>query len=195
VTTPTRARLVEAAWRCICEGGIKGATSRAITAAAGANLGAITYHFGSKDAVVAEAICQAVEDLIAPAIAALEAGADDPAAALLAAVAQLQQSYDRVIVDAPAYLEVLAQSRRMPLVRDRLGALFARVRQLLAGQMSDYQARRYLPVWVEPEAMAGLLIAVAEGVVMHSVIDEAGPDTGAMAGQFAQLLLAGRSPS
>jgi AcrR family transcriptional regulator len=193
VTRPTRTRLVEAAWRCIREGGIEAATSRAITTAAAANLGAITYHFGSKEAVVAEAVCGAVEDLITPAIAALEAGVDDPVAALLAAVALLQEGYRHVTTRAPAYLEALALSRRMPLVHERLTALLARVRHLLARQMSEYQADGYLPPWVEPEAMAGLLIAVAEGVIMASVIDDAGPDTGAMADQFAQLLIAGAS--
>ena len=47
-----------------------GATSRAITLAAGANLGAITYYFGSKEALLGEAVGQAIEALVSPALGA-----------------------------------------------------------------------------------------------------------------------------
>ncbi len=69
--TDTRDRLLAAAWECVRRGGPAAATSRAITAAAGANLGAITYHFGSKDALLAEAVGAAIETLVEPALDAL----------------------------------------------------------------------------------------------------------------------------
>jgi AcrR family transcriptional regulator len=47
---PTREALVRAGIRIFAEHGFAGASIRAITADAGANLGSITYHFGTKEA-------------------------------------------------------------------------------------------------------------------------------------------------
>jgi AcrR family transcriptional regulator len=191
--TETRDRLIQAAWECVREGGQVGATSRAITTAADANLGAITYYFGSKDALVAEAVGGAIEALVAPALVALHDESLDPASRLLNAIAQLQQAYDASSDDAPAYLEVLIQSRRQPELQTRINGVFAQIRATLATLMADLQAKGVLPEWVQPDVMAGLLIAVAQGVVLQISIDRAGPSQPSMTDQFARLLLAGRT--
>jgi AcrR family transcriptional regulator len=69
----TRIRLIHAARAIFAERGYDGASIRDITAAAGANLGAVTYHFGSKhalyEAVVEDAFRPLLERLaLAPAI-------------------------------------------------------------------------------------------------------------------------------
>src|SRR5713226_1488678 len=120
----TRERLLAAAWECVRRHGTAGATSRAVTTAAGADLGAITYYFGSKDALVAEAVGGAIETLVAPALAALQDESLDPASRLLSAIARLQQAYDASTDDAPAYLEVLIQSRRQPELQSRIARVF-----------------------------------------------------------------------
>lgn len=48
----TKEQLLDAAERLIGEQGIDGASVRAITEAAGVNLAAVSYHFGSKDGLV-----------------------------------------------------------------------------------------------------------------------------------------------
>ncbi len=48
----TRERILDAAERLFAERGVAGASLRAITRAAGVNLAAVHYHFGSKDALV-----------------------------------------------------------------------------------------------------------------------------------------------
>ena len=189
----TRDRLVSAAWDCVRRGGAVGATSRAITDAADANLGAITYYFGSKDALLAEAVGDAIEALVRPALDALQDVAIDPASRVLHAIAQLQQAYDRSTDDAPVYLEVLIQSRRQPELQERVARVFAETRATLSTLMTDLKAQGVLPEWVEPDAMAGLLLAVAQGVVLQTTIDAAGPPQSSMADQFARLLLASRA--
>jgi AcrR family transcriptional regulator len=66
----TRDRLLLAARSVFAERGFAGASVREITAAACANLGAVTYHFGSKqglyEAVVAEAFRPLLERLASP---------------------------------------------------------------------------------------------------------------------------------
>ncbi len=189
----TRERLVAAAWECVRKHGTVGATSRAVTTAAGANLGAITYYFGSKDALVAEAVGGAIEALLAPALHALQDEARDPVGRLLGAVTQLQLAYEQSDEDAPAYLEVLIQSRRHPELQQRVSRILAEIRAILSKQMAELKTHGFLPDWVQPEPMAGLLLAVAQGVVLQTAIDAAGPNHTSMADQFAQLLLASRA--
>ena len=70
--TSTRQDLLDAARECVRTHGLAGTTSREITTTAGANLAAITYHFGSKDELIAEALFGELERRIQPALAMLE---------------------------------------------------------------------------------------------------------------------------
>ena len=54
--TDTQTRLIAAARRLFGERGYEGTSIRTITSAAGTNLGAVTYHFGSKEALYKEVI-------------------------------------------------------------------------------------------------------------------------------------------
>ena len=188
-----RDQLVDATWEQIHAGGLAAATSRAITDAAGANLGAITYYFGSKDALIAETLVGRIKALIDPALQALNAEGVDPASRVLGAAAQLQASLEAATDDSPGYLEAILQSRHGGALGDAVRQLFAELRVALAGQMAELQRSGYLPEWVEPEPMAGLLLAVAQGVVAQTMADPAGPAHGQMAAQFVQLLLASRA--
>ena len=59
----TRRALLDVARRRFAESGFDAASVRSITQAAGANLGAITYHFGSKEALYVEVLREVVEPL------------------------------------------------------------------------------------------------------------------------------------
>ncbi len=102
-------------------------------------------------------------------------------------------AYGESADDAPVYLEVLIDSRRHPELRAHVAEVFARIRTELTRVVTDLQQRKVLPEWVAPVAMAGLLLAVAQGVVLQTTIDGAGPASAAMADQFARLLLASRA--
>jgi AcrR family transcriptional regulator len=58
----TRARILDAAELLFLEKGFRGASLRALTTAAGVNLAAVGYHFGSKD----ELLCAVLERRIEP---------------------------------------------------------------------------------------------------------------------------------
>ena len=53
-TTDTRERILDAAERLFMESGYEGTSMRMITGAAGVNLAAVNYHFGSKEALLRE---------------------------------------------------------------------------------------------------------------------------------------------
>jgi len=59
----TRTALLDAAERIFADRGYAGASLRAITEAAGANLGAVNYHFGSKEELLWEVISRRVSPI------------------------------------------------------------------------------------------------------------------------------------
>jgi AcrR family transcriptional regulator len=189
----TREALLEAARRCVRDDGLAGATSRRITEAAGANLAAITYHFGSKDELLAEALFDELAQRLQPALDQL--AADAPAELRLAqVVATLDQEFDRHRRDTRVYLEALLLASRDRRYRRSAIKLYRSVRARLAEAIADLRSSGPVPAWVDPEAMASLVLAVANGIALQSELDPRGPDHRAMSGQFAQLLLASATP-
>jgi AcrR family transcriptional regulator len=69
----TRRRLLEATRSLLAERDEDAVALRDITAAAGANVASVSYHFGSKDALCRATIEQAVHEVIETQIAALKA--------------------------------------------------------------------------------------------------------------------------
>ncbi len=186
----TRDRLLAAAVACVRSMGLAGATSRAITATASANLGAITYYFGSKDELLAEALLGVIRAQLDPVLRILSGDEGDVRSRMLGAVAALLAGFTAVQSDAPVYLEALVNASRFPALARGLGELLAQLSRFLAEQIAEHQAAGYLPPSIDPVATAGLLIAVAHGIVLSAVVDPEGADPAAMAAQFANLLLA-----
>jgi AcrR family transcriptional regulator len=71
--TDTRTSLLDSAERLFAELGIAGASMRAITRAAGANLAAVHYHFGSKEGLVKAVFSRRLEPLNRNRLERLEA--------------------------------------------------------------------------------------------------------------------------
>jgi TetR/AcrR family transcriptional regulator, regulator of cefoperazone and chloramphenicol sensitivity len=70
--TSTRQAILEAVVTCIETHGIEKLTTRRIAEAAGTNLAAINYHFGTKDELVAEALAMTLQHMLEDVIAAIE---------------------------------------------------------------------------------------------------------------------------
>ena len=184
----TRAALLVAAREVVRDKGLVGATSREITSTAGANLAAITYHFGSKDELVAEALFAEIQRRVAPVLDALD-GEGEPATRLLAAVQDLLGEFERSRRDTVVYLEALLLATRDAKYRRSALKIYRSISARLSATIGDLTEERLIPGWVEPAAMASLIMAVANGVALQTQLDPRGPDQVAMAGQFATLLL------
>lgn len=190
----TRARLLEATRRCIAVNGLAGTTSREITSTASANLAAITYHFGSKEELVAQALLEGLRDWLQPALDVLTSDEDPPTRAALA-IQALLQSFEDQRRDAPGYLQALVEAPRIEPLHAGVIGLWSDLRSLLADQIREMQQTGELDVWVSPEAMAGVIVAIANGLVLQVTVDPGGPSLTDMATQFGSLLLNARSPS
>lgn len=73
VQLATRAALLDAAERLFSENGVEGTSVRDIIKAAGANLGAINYHFGTKDRLALEVFARRIQPVNRDRIARLDA--------------------------------------------------------------------------------------------------------------------------
>lgn len=188
---PTEARLLAGTLECLRLYGLRGTTSRAIAAAAGVNLGAITYHFGSKDELVAQALVQTVRGWLAPALDVLRSDRD-PAERLIAAMAELQRTFVEARDMLPVYLEALVAASRDDTLRRGVEELFLEVRSFLSTQMREERDAGLLPPWVDPDAFAMLFVATADGIGLHAAIEPDAVQPDALAAQAIQLLLASR---
>ena len=186
-----RGRLVSAAAGLIAESGAGAATSRAIAGRAGENLAAITYYFGSKDALVAEVLVGQARALVQPVIDVL-AGPGAPAEKLAAAVGMLTSLLAEQRAELPGYLACVAGAAHDPALAAPLRDLSRDLRAHLAAEMAHQRDAGAIPGWVDPPAMASLIVALATGVVAETVVDPDTTDAPAIGAQFTALLLAAR---
>ncbi|MEV6344821.1 TetR/AcrR family transcriptional regulator [Actinoplanes sp. NPDC051851] len=94
--TDTRTRILDAAERLFAERGFSGTSVRAVTEAAGANLAAVGYHFGSKADLMAAVGRRVIEPITAAQGAALDRlldGVPEPS------VAELVEAFARPLFD------------------------------------------------------------------------------------------------
>lgn len=187
----TRERLLAAAVASLRTHGTAGLTSREITRQAGVNLQAITYHFGSKDALVAEALTGLVRGRLAPVRLALETPGD-PAERLFDALRTITKSFALARSDLEAYADAVAASSTNEALAQSLEELHAELVDYLAALIRELQAAGYIQGWVEPSAMAAMLVAVGDGLAMRAHYGE--PDVAGVLDQVAMLLLAAREP-
>lgn len=188
----TKTKLLAGATECLRRYGLRRTTSRAIAAAAGVNLGAITYHFGSKDELVAQAFLATIRGWLAPAMSILKRDMD-PAERLVGAVAELQRTFTEARDMLPVYLEALVSASRNDTLKRGVEALFSEVRQFLSAQLHEQRVAGTLPAWVDPESFAMLLVATADGIGLHAALEPEAVHPDALASQAVQLLLASRT--
>ena len=186
-------RLLAATRSLVSRDGYDAITSRAIAAESGENLAAITYHFGSKDELVAAALIASCRDLVDPVLDVLRA-ADSPGGRLDSTTVALDELFRSSRPERIAYVEALAAARRWDRVRDELRAMWADVRAVLTGVIERQRHDRSLPEWVDPPALADLFLSTANGILATTAVDPHRTEALAAATQLTNLLLAaGRS--
>ena len=174
------------------EYGLAKTTSRLIAGAADVNLGSITYYFGSKEDLLAEALFGELSARLAPVLDTLES--DDPAPSrLLRAVQDLITEFESSAPDVPVYLNALVLSTEPGPLADRARALLSDLHARLALVISQLKADGVIAEWVDPEAMASLLIATGNGIALQTQLDPEGSTAAQLAAQLAGLLLAASS--
>jgi AcrR family transcriptional regulator len=188
-----REQLLRAARRLLEERGYARITARDLVAASDTNLASIGYHFGSKAALLNEAIEAAFADwseqLADFAMSEPDATPLERAGATWAAsLASLPER--RPILQA--YIESLAQALRVPELRGQLAAHYSRARAMVA----ELVARSVAGGDVELDergcrAVASLVIAACDGLAVQWMLDPDGaPDAAELATGLQAILTA-----
>jgi AcrR family transcriptional regulator len=166
-----RQKLLDGALECLRTKGYAGTTSRDIAAAARANLGSIGYHFGSKEALLNEAVILGFRNWtehLARSAQAVEA--DDP-------LQRLRLSWDAMSAELEdqegllqAFLEALAPASRSPELRSQLAGFYREAREDVATVVGESLGRDR-----ESKDAAGiiasLLIAVFDGLQLQWLLE------------------------
>ena len=163
--------LIEAAKRCLREKGFTRTTARDLATASGVSLAAIGYHFGSKEALLSQAMIEATGEWVHELEAALAADLD-PEAPM---VARFEVIWTRILKVAAANRQLWAANFEvspfidtMPEVRQVLAAAQEKAREGLAdlflgaGRVADPAADR---------AVGAFHYALMTGVIAQWLID------------------------
>src|SRR5256885_6284614 len=155
-----RERLVRGAMRCLREKGYAHTTARDIAAASESNLGSIGYHFGSKEALMTEAIRQGSTEWIEQLgrIAFSDQGTT-PVEHLQAAWRGLADTFDEHRPLMMAFTEALVQAQRSAELRNQLGDLYEAGRAAV-GRIVEAAVGEAELADEHTRAFASLLIAV-----------------------------------
>ena len=191
---PTRQTLIDATRRLVASGPADAVTSRAIAALAGANLGAVTYYFGSKEHLIAKCFVDTATELLQSAIAVL--GSDlDPTDKMTQTIALLNQLLSDQREHVLTYLRALTAAPSDTEIASQLQLLHHDIAALLSEQIERQQAAEQLPDWIRPAEMAQLIIAVVHGTLIAAAVDPDHADPNAISSQLALLLMAVRTSS
>ena len=132
-----REELLDGAAQCLYDKGFGRTTARDVVAASGTNLASIGYHFGSKDALLAEAMLKATaawaeeldRALAEPDDTGIPADPQDRVEQTWSRVIGLFSSQRRLWA---THIEALAQADRLPELRDSLVTAQREAREGLA---------------------------------------------------------------
>ncbi|MEV2270837.1 TetR/AcrR family transcriptional regulator [Nonomuraea africana] len=182
-----RDKLIEGAKRCLQERGYAHTTARDIARTSGANLASIGYHFGSKDALLLEAMLDATIEWADRLQHSLtdDAQADEPPLdrfeSLWRRVIEMLDLHRPVFV---ANIEVFAQAERQPRLRGELADAQESARLELADWLGD--EAHTVPEGTR-RAVGSFYLTMLTGLVMQRLID---PERAPVAEELTQALRA-----
>jgi AcrR family transcriptional regulator len=167
-----RAALLEGAIKCIQEKGYTRTTTRDIVAAAGSHLPSINYYFGSKDALMDEALVESARRwLVLLTSVAAETSTHDPWEWLRAVGAQLLRASDENRPLLVAFLEARAQAERSEELRRRLAQEIEDFRVAIIRLAEPLLPPETVADRSVPEGFASLLLALADGLMTMRLLD------------------------
>jgi len=165
-------RLIEATIRTIQERGREGASVRQITSAAEADLGSISYHFGSKDHLVDQAlvaVCERWVDSLKGS-GLVSAAGKTIGERLARSLGAFASSVPRNRSLALAFIEALASADRSPTVREALRDSYEELRTAVAEGAGEGPG--FIGEADEAaETVAGAIVALFDGVLIQLLLD------------------------
>jgi AcrR family transcriptional regulator len=167
-SAPTRQRLMTAAAELIAELGWGRVTTRAVAERAGLPHGAISYHFRGKQELLTAAALDAFEQAL-PAEQFAALNSVDDLIDLIASQLRPSEMIDPVL--SRLMLETMREAERDAALRERMGALLGQYRTMIVEIVRGDQRRGTITANVPAEAIATLLAALGDGLLLHALLD------------------------
>jgi AcrR family transcriptional regulator len=159
---------MKAAAELIAELGWGRVTTRAVAERAGLPHGAVSYHFRGKQELLTEAAMFAfARALPADEFAALTGVAD--LIGLISAEVGSRDAIDPVL--SRLMFEAMREAERDAALRERMGAMLVKYRELMVQMVRAEQQRGAVLTGAPAEAIATLLGAVGDGLLLHVLLD------------------------
>ena len=164
----TRDRLLRAAAELIAELGWGRVTTRAVATRAGLPHGSVSYHFRGKQELLMEAALDAFgREIPVGAFEALDTV--DALLELIEAEVGDPDAIDPVV--SRLMLEAMREAEREPLLRERMGRMLHEYRESMIRIVRIDQQRGRVFDGASPTAVATLLGAVGDGLLLHVLLD------------------------
>jgi AcrR family transcriptional regulator len=163
-------RIIDAMRSSVARRGVAGSTFDHVAREAGVSRGLLHYYFGTKERLLAEVVRRDGELRMRMLDAQLAPcrDADDLIRALVA-------SLHRLVREEPEELavrfELVTLSRRNAEIAAEFGALTQRIREHVAGLLEGKQADGALRLRAPAEAVAEVLLAMADGMSLRMLND------------------------
>jgi AcrR family transcriptional regulator len=173
-----RDRLLSAARSCLQHKGYAHTTARDLVAASGTNLRSIGYHFGSKEALLEEALGECFRTWTTRVEQAVfDASLTSPRERLQAALVALIDSFDELRPQVLACVEAIAPATRSETLRAKLAEGYAHARQAGAEMIARACAEMGIDAPPQADAIASVIMAICDGLMLQWLADpEAAPD-------------------
>lgn len=161
----SRDALLEGAIACLQERGYARTTARDITRASGANLAGIGYHFGSKDALLVEALGESCRRWVSQ-LGRVASAETDPR--LWLESAELAQVFAANRGLCVAFVEALAVAQHDDRVRAQLAEIY---RELRSGLGNLLEALGGANGAFDATAQASVLLGLVDGLLIQWLLD------------------------
>ena len=165
------ARIVEAMRAAVAERGVAGSTFEHVARAAGVARGLLHYYFGTKEALLVEVVRRDCDIRMGVLDAALQ-DADDAEAVVDALVRSLEDMVEHDPGFIALLFELFSLARRNREIADELAELLRRTREHLGGQLAAKRDAGVIELRAEPEVVATVLFALADGLALRMLAGE-----------------------
>jgi len=175
-----REDLLAAAKQCLLEKGYDRTTVRDIATAAKVSMAAIGYHYGSREALLNEALFRAMDDWgdqVGRALSPDPEAGDTPAAQFESKLSRLIGSFDENRQFWLASLEAFMQSQRSPELRRQLAAGQAEGRRGLAAMVTGQPESEVSEATVR--SVGAVQLALISGLMVQWLTDQEAAPTAA----------------
>ncbi len=160
---------------CLREKGYARTTARDLVAASDTNLASIGYHFGSKEALLDEAIAQGFADWTAAVESAMFAAEGASAAERFqASLEAMIGRFEELRPFLVSFVEALPQAIRTESLRERFATAYTESRAASAAMVRRAVEGAGIEVTdVQAQALAAVGMAICDGMMLQWLLDPA----------------------